>query len=578
MANTENTKETNRLDDERRVRVLSPGMLVFKRFTRNRLAVLGTIIIVLMFIFSFIGGAISPYEENQVFRTTTMESKAYAGVRENTDFLYTDAPGKELPKLAKTQAILAINNGEESFVSQDVTYNLIKESDEFYRVVEMSPVATVTTLGNVASFSSVDGAEISDAVKEAFSQAQKDGETSFKVEGTDYYISGSGRNVTIAVTQDLCMINKLIFSPYSAETTLDYNFQVAAERAMEHGKTEFTVDGVDYKADIDEKTSSAIFYKVEGGQETEYAMASHFTVNPVSSDVFLSIEFKDRVQEAVKNNESSFVFADANGTEAEYTVERNNNEYMIKTMKEIQVNSNYESPSAAHWLGTDGNGMDILTRLMYGGRISLLIGFLVVILSALIGVVLGGLAGYFGKWLDNLIMRLVDVFNCIPAMPVYLILGSIMDFAKIDPRLRIWLLMVILSVLSWPSIARLTRGQILSLREQEFMVATEATGIRVSKRIFKHLIPNVMPQLIVSCTMSLGSVILMEATLSFLGLGVKFPYASWGNMITAVNDLYVLKTYWFVWIPAGICIVLTVLGFNFIGDGLRDAYDPKMKR
>ena len=578
MANTENTKETNRLDDERRVRVLSPGMLVFKRFTRNRLAVLGTIIIVLMFIFSFIGGAISPYEENQVFRTTTMESKAYAGVRENTDFLYTDAPGKELPKLAKTQAILAINNGEESFVSQDVTYNLIKESDEFYRVVEMSPVATVTTLGNVASFSSVDGAEISDAVKEAFSQAQKDGETSFKVEGTDYYISGSGRNVAIAVTQDLCMINKLIFSPYSAETTLDYNFQVAAERAMEHGKTEFTVDGVDYKADIDEKTSSAIFYKVEGGQETEYAMASHFTVNPVSSDVFLSIEFKDRVQEAVKNNESSFVFADANGTEAKYTVERNNNEYTIKTMKEIQVNSNYESPSAAHWLGTDGNGMDILTRLMYGGRISLLIGFLVVILSALIGVVLGGLAGYFGKWLDNLIMRLVDVFNCIPAMPVYLILGSIMDFAKIDPRLRIWLLMVILSVLSWPSIARLTRGQILSLREQEFMVATEATGIRVSKRIFKHLIPNVMPQLIVSCTMSLGSVILMEATLSFLGLGVKFPYASWGNMITAVNDLYVLKTYWFVWIPAGICIVLTVLGFNFIGDGLRDAYDPKMKR
>lgn len=578
MANTENTKETKRLDDERRVRVLSPGMLVFKRFTRNRLAVLGTIIIVLMFIFSFIGGAVSPYAEDQVFRTTTMESKPYAGVRENTDFLYTDAPGKELPKLAKTQAILAINNGEESFESQDVTYSLIKESDEFYRVVEMSPVANVSTLGSVSSFAPVEGAEISDAVKEAFAKAQKEGQTSFEVDGTDYFIDGSGRNVTVSVTQDLCMINKMVFSPYSADTTLDYNFQVEAERAMEQGKTEFTVDGVTYKADIDKKTNSAIFYKVDGGQETEYAMASHFTVNPVSSDVFLSIEFKDRVQEAVKNNESSFTFADANGTEAEYTVERNNNEYTVKTMKEIQVNSTYESPSMAHPLGTDGNGMDILTRLMYGGRISLLIGFLVVILSALIGVVLGGLAGYFGKWLDNLIMRLVDIFNCIPAMPVYLILGSIMDFAKVDPRLRIWLLMVILSVLSWPSIARLTRGQILSLREQEFMVATEATGIRVSKRIFKHLIPNVMPQLIVSCTMSLGSVILMEATLSFLGLGVKFPYASWGNMITAVNDLYVLKTYWFVWIPAGICIVLTVLGFNFIGDGLRDAYDPKMKR
>lgn len=578
MANNENTNETKRLDDERRVRVLSPGMLVFKRFTRNRLAVVGSIIIVAMFIFSFIGGALSPYEEDQVFRTTTMESKTYAGVRENTDFLYTDADGSELPALAKTQAILAINNGDESFESQGVTYSLIKESDECYRVVEMTPVANVTTLGTISSFVPVEGANVSEELESAFEEALQNEETSFELDGTNYYIGGSGRMLTLSTTQDLCLINKLVFSAYSADTVLGYDFQVAAERAMINGDTEFTVNDTQYKAEMDEDTFSAVFYEVDGGSETEYAMASHFTVNAVASNVFLSIDFKNRVQEAVNNEESSFEFPDAEGNMVEYTVARNNTEYTISTLQEIQVNNNYESPSASHWLGTDGNGMDILTRLMYGGRVSLLIGFLVVILSALIGVVLGGLAGYFGKWLDNLIMRLVDIFNCIPAMPVYLILGSIMDFAKVDPRLRIWLLMVILSVLSWPGIARLTRGQILSLREQEFMVATEATGIRVSKRIFKHLIPNVMPQLIVSCTMSLGSVILMEATLSFLGLGVKFPYASWGNMITAVNDMYVLRSYWFVWIPAGICIILTVLGFNFIGDGLRDAYDPKMKR
>lgn len=578
MANTENTKETRRLDDERRVRVLSPGMLVFKRFSRNRLAVVGTIIIVIMFLFAFIGGAISPYKEDQVFRTTTMESKSYAGVRENTDFLYTDAPDQELPAIAKTQAILAINNGEETFESQGVTYSLIKESDECYRVVEMNPVANVTTLGTVSSFKPAEGATVTPELEEAFAEANGKGETSFELDGTQYYISGSGRMLTLSTTKDLCLINKLIFSAYSPDTVLDYNFQVAAERAMIHGDREFTVDGVDYRAEVEKDTNSAVFYRVDGGSESEYAMASHFMVNPVGSSTFLTIDFKNRVQEAVNQEESSFEFTDENGNTAEYTIARNNTEYTISTMQEIQVNDNYASPSAAHWLGTDGNGMDILTRLMYGGRISLTIGFLVVILSALIGVILGGIAGYFGKWVDNLIMRLVDIFNCIPAMPVYLILGSIMDFAKIDPSLRIWLLMVILSVLSWPGIARLTRGQILSLREQEFMIATEATGIRVSKRIFKHLIPNVMPQLIVSCTMSLGSVILMEATLSFLGLGVKFPLASWGNMITAVNDLYVLRTYWFVWIPAGICIVLTVLGFNFIGDGLRDAYDPKMKR
>ena len=147
-----------------------------------------------------------------------------------------------------------------------------------------------------------------------------------------------------------------------------------------------------------------------------------------------------------------------------------------------------------------------------------------------------------------------------------------------DPMVRVFLLMLILSVVQWPSFARLVRGQILSLREQEFMIATEATGISVYRRIFIHLIPNVMPQVIVMATMSLGSTILFEATLSFLGLGVKYPLASWGYIINAVNDVYVLTNYWFVWIPAGVLIVLTVLGFNFIGDGLRDAFDPKSKR
>ena len=124
----------------------------------------------------------------------------------------------------------------------------------------------------------------------------------------------------------------------------------------------------------------------------------------------------------------------------------------------------------------------------------------------------------------------------------------------------------------------MVRGQILSLREQEFMIATEATGIRTSRRIFKHLIPNVIPQLIVIATMGLGNVILSEAALSFLGLGVKYPLASWGNIVNAVNDIYIMTNYLFVWVPAGILILITVLGFNFIGDGLRDAFDPKMKR
>ena len=226
----------------------------------------------------------------------------------------------------------------------------------------------------------------------------------------------------------------------------------------------------------------------------------------------------------------------------------------------------------------DANGMDLLARLMYGGRISLLIGFVVIFIEVIIGVIVGGVAGFFGGWIDNLMMRVVDIVYCIPSMPLYLILGSIMDHYKASATVRIYMLCIVMSIIGWVGIARIVRGQILSLREQEFMIATEATGIRVSKRIFKHLVPNVIPQLIVFATMGLGDVILAEATLSFLGLGIKYPAASWGSIINAVNDSYVMTNYLFVWVPAGLLILLTVLAFNFIGDGLRDAFDPKMKR
>jgi peptide/nickel transport system permease protein len=193
-------------------------------------------------------------------------------------------------------------------------------------------------------------------------------------------------------------------------------------------------------------------------------------------------------------------------------------------------------------------------------------------------VILGGLSGYFGKVIDMLIMRVVDIINCIPALPLYIIIGAFMDGNRVDPNIRIYVLMLIMGFMSWPGIARVVRGQILSLREQEFMVAAEALGLKTSRRIFRHLVPNVIPQLIVLATMGLGDVILSEAVLSFLGLGVKFPLASWGNILESVNDVHVMTNYLYVWIPAGFCILITVLGFNFVGDGLRDAFDPKMNR
>lgn len=246
---------------------------------------------------------------------------------------------------------------------------------------------------------------------------------------------------------------------------------------------------------------------------------------------------------------------------------------------EQTLNTNVkDSPSLSHFFGTDEKGMDVFIRLMYGGRISLTLGFVVIILETLLGVLLGGLAGYFGKWVDQIIMRIVDIFNCIPTLPILLIASAVLDSWQVDPKLRIYYLMVILTVFGWSGTARLVRGQILSLREQEFMVATEVMGLPIHRRIFKHLIPNIMPQLIVSMTLGLGSIILYESTLSYLNLGIPIPYAAWGTMISSSNDPTVLANYPFLWIPAGVLIVIAVLGFNFVGDGLRDAMDPKMRR
>ena len=249
---------------------------------------------------------------------------------------------------------------------------------------------------------------------------------------------------------------------------------------------------------------------------------------------------------------------------------------VVETNKTI---NSLAKPSSEHLLGTDKDGRDVFTRLMYGGRISLTVSFIAVFAITIFGVVLGGIAGYFGGAVDGVIMRICDVLMCLPGFPILLIIGTLLDSMGVPSQLRIYYLMAYLTLFSWPGTARLVRGQILSLREQEYMVAAEAMGYSTTRKIFKHLVPNVMPQLIVSMTLSLGSMILYEASLSYLNMGVRAPYAAWGTMINIVaEDQYILENFFNVWGPPGLCIILAVLGFNFVGDGLRDALDPKMRR
>lgn len=553
--NMEDKKNEMHLDDAARVKVLSPGMMVAKRFFRNLLAIVGMVIIILMFLFSFVGGAVIPYKQSQVFYTTDEILKDYAGATEIDQYQFNTAEGAELPKDIYSKTMLAASNGKMVFESRNGGYYALEEiGEKTYKVYSLSeaPKALYIKMPEYKS-------------------AVEDGASSFVKDGVTYYFSAE-KNPSFFVGTEIGNASMLSFTAYDSKTKLSYEFTTNSLMAYANGESSFEADGATYGIVIE---GDAINVTLNG---ENYALLSNMNFNAVTSGVYLTPEYKLTALEAFAENATEFVFADADGVDVTYKIENKNGQYLIKKNQVTRVIDSYAAPSKEHWVGTDANGMDLLARLMYGGRISLLIGFVVIFIEVLIGTVIGGIAGFFGKWVDNLLMRLVDVIYCIPAMPLYLILGSIMDYYQAKPAARIYMLCIVMAVIGWVGIARIVRGQILSLREQEFMVAAEATGISTYRRIFKHLVPNVIPQLIVFASMGLGDVILSEATLSFLGLGIKYPAASWGSIINAVNDSYVMTKYVFVWLPAGLLILLTVLAFNFIGDGLRDAFDPKMKR
>ena len=576
-----NNKENLALDDARRVKVLSPGMMVFKRFIRNRLAIAGMCILVFMFAFSFLGGIISPYSQEQVFYKYDYANKEYAGAVVNTEYRYVSKPGVTLEAPVRANFTLAAKSGASSFSAGGKNYSVTKVDEGLYRIGTASELGTVTLIGKNPGVNPAPGVTIDKSVNDAAVEAVKTKQSSFEVDGVTYTLTaGKAKSYTLAGAEDIALATLLAYDAYDAQYSSlvnDFDFRLASEAAMHAGESSFEVNGTVYNMEVDSETTATIFLG-EGENKTLVANVSNVIVNAVNSDIFLPMDYKAAVADAIANHENSFEYVNAAGETEIHTVTINLNNYVIYTMQKTLLIDMYSYPTAEHWLGTDDHGMDVLTRLMYGGRISLMVGFIVVILEMMIGVVVGGVSGYFGGWVDTLLMRFVDLFNSIPYYPMMIIAGALMDAFEVNPYTRIFMLMAIMGIMGWTGIARTVRGQILSLREQDFMVATEATGIRISRRIFRHLVPNVMPLLIVQATMSLGGIILTEATLSFLGLGIKYPLASWGTIINSASNIYVMSNFWFIWIPAGMLIVLTVLGFNFVGDGLRDAFDPKMKR
>ena len=240
------------------------------------------------------------------------------------------------------------------------------------------------------------------------------------------------------------------------------------------------------------------------------------------------------------------------------------------TISETDLFNIKMAPSSEHILGTDELGRDVFTRLLYGGRVSIIVGIASMTVQLVIGVIMGAIAGYFGGIADKIIMRIIDVIMCFPFFVIAVSVAAILG-----PGVKN--LIIIIGFLMWPNIARIVRAEILSLKENDYIMAAKAMGLSSFEIIKNHILPNVMSPILVAATLAIANGILTEASLSFLGIGVKLPEPSWGNMLIAAQNIGTLQREWWLWIPAGSLIILMVLSINFVGDGLRDALDPKTR-
>ena len=244
----------------------------------------------------------------------------------------------------------------------------------------------------------------------------------------------------------------------------------------------------------------------------------------------------------------------------------------------IDIVMKNKPPSSEHILGTDALGRDVFARVLEGGRFSFFVGFLATIISVFLGTIFGLIAGYYGGVVDMVIMRVVDILMSIPTLPLLIILAAFLSDLEVNPQYRIYITLGLLAFIFWTTYCRNIRGIVLLLREQEYMQATEALGFSTLRKLFGHLLPNILPYVILYIATGLGSMMIFEASLSYLGLGVQPPYASLGNLLQSTRNFFDLTRRVWLWIPPTILLFASVLSINLVGEGLRNAVDPRLKK
>ncbi len=577
--------------------VLSPTRVIIKNFKRNKLAMFGLVWFVLMIVFVFGGSALFPidlYETEPVLRNT-QPGTGYTNVPSELNSV-----GVETISTGITYSVALGGNGKVYTWGVDVNdvlsvpktiaaENLTKIVSGDRHVVALTAGGKVYAWGNNNFNQAEVPYEISNVLQleTAVDILAGDQFTGILTNKGKLYVWGS----TLATRLDIVPkefqgnIKKAVASSFNI-LLLDNNGKVGimgqSGTPLETAMPDYIKDGSVQLVDITVTLRTAAGIDKDGKL---YVWGENFNE---------LLELPEGIENAkitqVTAGRAHFMAVDSNGklyawgsnkyNQATIPSELENEKVTYASAGFYQSYAVTESGKVYGWgnngflLGSDEFGRDLALRLLHGGRVSMTVGAVAVLISTIIGLLIGLISGFYGKWVDNLLMRFAEVISSFPFLPLAITLSSFLQ-GYLTQTQKLMMIMMILGVISWPGLARLIRGQILAEREKDFVLAARALGIKSNTIILRHILPNIINIVIVSMTLSYAGSLLTEAGLSFLGFGVVPPSPSWGNMLNGAQQSDVIQLYWWRWILPAVCVLIAALSVNIVGDGLRDAMDPK---
>ena len=572
-------KETDILKEER---MQSPFRTMVRNFVTNKAAMFGTIVFLLIFCTVFIGSAIYPLDINA--QDTTQQN-----VSPGFDMLKIPSALKNNAQDVSVGSVFAVGVDRDGNLYQwgKLTDKLKKMPDADRKYVQVSAglnhALALTDEGKVVTWGNdrLGLANIPLEVKDAtdIKQIAAGYQVSFVVtESGNIYYWGNPNALTISIPEELQgQVDKVVLNLTTA-FVLTKDGRVVM---LSNSATPF--------ANIPEEIQGNVV-DIAANDRAVAAVTSDGQVYVWGTNDYGLFEVPEEVQgkaAAIAGGRFHFTVLTTDKTVVSWGNDTYGQSSAPALTNVSSIDSGYfqsyaidENGNLTGWglkgylFGTDHYGRDIALRMLAGGRMTMTIGAIAVIISTILGVIIGGISGYYGGWIDNLLMRFTEIVMSLPFLPLAIVLSAVVG-NRLSEVGRISMIMVILGFLSWPGLARLVRAQVLSAREQEYVTAAKAMGIREFTLIFRHILPNVITVVIVNTTLAFATCLLTESSLSFLGFGVVEPNPTWGNMLNSAQSSDVIQDMWWRWVFPSIALSLAVISINLIGDGMRDAIDPK---